>query len=237
MHVELNPGPGRQQAARVLRESGSVFSDGVFFELPSDKARVRQIRAGRRNHRCDGVMHDPGVARFDLHRLDPAIFRQACVCVFVDPPIRTIGVHGHLFIERDGQIRLANEPVGLRTECERRRHVLRVALRRPAVHPANDRVDVRVAQRNVVFELANTHGLVEVPRRHLARHHARLDGPRPRPHILEGEERHRRCRSRVMARLARFLEDRRHVPGERHAVWRIWRRCCERGHQGRDCRH
>ena len=89
-----------------------------------------------------------------------------------------------------------------------------IALRRAAVHPADDGVDLRVAQRAIVLELLNADGLVEVPGRHLTRGDAVLDRSRPRPRLFVGDERHRRDRIRPVAGLAFFLEDSRDVLGE-----------------------
>ena len=79
----------------------------------------------------------------------------------------------------------------------------------------DDRVDLLVAERHVVLELLHADARVDVPRRHLPRGDALLDGARPRTGVLVGDERHRRDRVRLMALLALGLEDRRDVLRER----------------------
>ena len=44
-----------------------------------------------------------------------------------------------------------------------------IALRRAAVDPADDRVDLLVGQRHVVLEFLDADAAVDVPRRHLPR--------------------------------------------------------------------
>jgi len=95
----------------------------------------------------------------------------------------------------------------------------------------SDRVDLCIGQRSIVLVLADADALVEVPGRHLAQEHALPDRLGPRPRVLIRQKRHRRRRARVMARLARLLEDRRHVPGERHVLRSICRQRGERRHQ------
>ncbi len=95
-----------------------------------------------------------------------------------------------------------------------RREIFRIALHGAAVDPADDRVQLIVAQRHVVLEVLHADALVDVPRRHLPRRHALLDRAGPRPHVLERDERHRRDRVRLMALLAFRLEDRRDVLGK-----------------------
>ena len=101
-----------------------------------------------------------------------------------------------------------------------RRQVGGIAARRAGVGPRGDRRDLGVAQRRVVLELLDAHVALDVPGRHDAVGHARLDGPRPRPHVLVGHQRHRRVGAGPMARLARPLENRRDVlgVGDRHSA-------------------
>ena len=63
--------------------------------------------------------------------------------------------------------------------------ILRIALRRSAVDPADDRVDLLVGERHVVLELLDADAAVDVPRRHLARRHALLDRAGPGTRFLE----------------------------------------------------
>ena len=88
----------------------------------------------------------------------------------------------------------------------RRRHVLRIALRRACVDPLHDRGDLLVGERSIVLELLDADGLVDVPWRHLARFDAGLDRTRPRPGLLERPQRHRRDRARPMTGFALLLK-------------------------------
>ena len=83
----------------------------------------------------------------------------------------------------------------------------------------DDGVDLLVGERHVVLEFLNADAAVDVPRRHLPRR-TRRDGARPRTCFLVGHERHRRDRTRLVARLALGLEDRRDVLRERHLLGR-----------------
>src|ERR1700752_4345575 len=64
------------------------------------------------------------------------------------------------------------------------------ALRRPAICPGADLVDLVLGEALVVLELAVMR--IGKPRRHLSRGDLGLDRPGPRPRLLIGEERHRR---------------------------------------------
>ncbi len=89
----------------------------------------------------------------------------------------------------------------------RGRHVLRIALRRAGVDPADHRVDLFVAERAIVLEVLNPDGLVDVPRRHLTRPDAIPDRARPRPCLFVGDQGHRRDRIRPVTGLALLLEN------------------------------
>ena len=77
-----------------------------------------------------------------------------------------------------------------------------------------------VGQRRVLLEPPDADVALDEPRRHLALRGLVADGPRPRPHLLVGQQRHRRHRARPVALLARALQYRQHVPGERHLTVR-----------------
>ncbi len=90
-----------------------------------------------------------------------------------------------------------------------------------------------IGQRHVVLEVLHPDALVDMPWRHLARRDALLDGPGPGASVLEGDERHRRDRIRLMTFLAFRLKDWCDVLGERHLPGRCVRgpgRCAEREH-------
>ena len=80
-----------------------------------------------------------------------------------------------------------------------------VPLRRAAVDPGHDRLDLVVAQADVVGELAEAP--VGEPRRHLAGDDLRLDGPRPRPRVAVRQQRHRRHLVRPVAARAVVEQD------------------------------
>src|SRR5262249_18263466 len=113
-------------------------------------------------------------------------------------------------------------------ELHGRRHVLRIAGRHSAVHPADNRRDLLVAEAPVVLELLNADRPIDVPRRHEALRHLALDLVRVLARILVRHERHRADRIGLMADLALLLEDRRHVPGERDGRRRRRRRVMSR---------
>ena len=69
-----------------------------------------------------------------------------------------------------------------------RRHVFGISERSARVHPANDRGNLRVAQRNVVLKLLNPDGFVEMPRRHIPGGDPLLDGLGPRTGLLISDE-------------------------------------------------
>ena len=132
------------------------------------------------------------------------------------------GRHG-LFAGLDDDVRRSvavalGLPVQRVVDRFRRRHIGRVAFDGALIDPLDDRVDLVVGKRHVVLEVLNPDAAVDVPRRHLTRRHSRPNGFRPRPRVLESHQRHRRNRSRLMARLTPGLEDRRDVLCERDGL-------------------
>ena len=162
-------------------------------------------------------MDDLRVARLDLHRLDPAILVELHFRELIDPPVGTVRVHREVVRRRHLQIRLADEPVGVGRERQRRRHVGGIALRRAGLDPPRDRRDLVVSERSIVLVVTDPDGLVEMPRRHVAVDDALLDRARPRPNFVVRRQRHRDRRAGMVARLTRLLKDRRDVFAER---WR-----------------
>ena len=147
------------------------------------------------------------------------------------------GRHVHFGRGQD-EVGLADRPGVHVREIECRRHVGRVALRRPVVDPGREHRDFVETQRRVVLELLDAQIAFDEPGRHgparVRQTGARLDRPRPRPHLFVGDQRHRRHGVGPVALLATALEYRRDVPGERHlgAV-----RLGDRGRRHRECRH
>src|SRR5258708_31752462 len=93
----------------------------------------------------------------------------------------------------------------------RGRQVRRVALGGAGIRPADDRRDLVVAERAVILVVADAHGLVEMPRWHVAVRHSLANRSHPRPHLFIAGQRHGRRRALPMASLALRLEDRRDV--------------------------
>src|SRR4029434_6532165 len=99
----------------------------------------------------------------------------------------------------------------------------RVTLQRAAVDPSHDGGDLLVAQRTIVLEVLNSDRLDDVPRRHLTRLDAELDGGGPGTRLLIREQRHRRNRIGPVTRLTLVLEDGRDVLGEGDRAGRFFR--------------
>ena len=102
-------------------------------------------------------------------------------------------------------------PLLERLELDGRRRVGGVPARGPGVDPAADGRDLRVGQRRVLLEPLDADVALDEPRRHLALRGLVADGPRPRPHLLVGQQRHRGHGARTMALLAGSLQDGQHV--------------------------
>src|SRR4029453_3533575 len=67
-----------------------------------------------------------------------------------------------------------------------RRHVFEVALQRALIDPGQYRRDLFIAERSIILELLDSDGLVDMPRRHLARLDSCADRARPRTCLLVG---------------------------------------------------
>src|SRR5262245_26501973 len=97
-------------------------------------------------------MRDGAIARTDLDGTNPAIFlqvqRQAWRWKEIGPGRRNAD-----FRQLDHHVGLAELPA--LGKLGRRRHVLRIALRRASIDPAADRRDVLDTQPRVVRERAN----------------------------------------------------------------------------------
>ena len=125
-------------------------------------------------------------------------------------------------------------PLVERGEFQGRRRVCGIAARRAGRHPAADGGDLRIRQRRVFLERPHADVALDEPRRHLALRGLVADGAGPRPHLLVGQQRHGRDRSGAMALLARALQDRQDVAGERRvAAGRLRERGAGHGQQQR----
>ena len=137
-----------------------------------------------------------------------------------DPHVRReVRLHEHVLVV-DGaacrqleRLRHLDDDVGLDVpaggERERRRGVGFVARRRAAIGPRVQRRDLAIDQASLVGEVADAR--IGEPWRHLPARDRGLDGARPRPGLLVGEERHRRDFAWPMAALTVGLENRKHV--------------------------
>ena len=237
--------PVERRAGRQAHAERLGIVGGVLAHLVDDHEQVgRTPRAARPRLGLDflrplaggddGVVHDEEVevARLaldrglveqhlaHLDRLDPAVLGQPGGRAVEQPvPVgrdrleRVLG-------RRDHQVRLAERPVLAAGPCDGGRQVRRVAAGRPAVRPGGDGLDFLRTQGDVFLEALDADVLLDEPRRHPVRVVVGPgglvpDGPRPRPHLFVRDQRHRCDGARTMARLARALEDRRHVPRER----------------------
>ena len=173
--------------------------------------RPAQVRSRRWPRVDDDVMEDFGIAGFHLECLDPFVFRE--VGRDLEILIRDFAVGGNRIVltHRKHRVRGADRPAafvrGLRGQ------IGGFPFRRAAVGPAHQRRLVRLAQTTVVEEFAVLR--IGMPWRHRAFADLRGNGFRPRPRILEGQQRHRRNLARPMAVRAVLIEDRRDFLAER----------------------
>ena len=115
----------------------------------------------------------------------------------------------------DHEVGLADLPARRVDDAGDGRPVDGLAARGAVVDPRRDARDLLGAQRDVALVVLDADVLLDVP----GRHHvgladppgAVLDGPRPGPHVLVGQQRHRRHRLGLVAVLAAPLEDGRDV--------------------------
>ena len=156
------------------------------------------------------------LARLDLDPADVAVLGEAGIGDEVDEQVGALGRHHHVLLHLDDQVGFAVLPGVTVGPLDRRRQVGGVAAWGAAVDPSRDHGDLLVAQARVRF--VDTDRPVDVPGRHLPGLDAALDGPRPGPDLLVGEERHRRGGLGPVAALAGALEDRRDVAAEGRRV-------------------
>src|SRR5690242_20540419 len=100
---------------------------------------------------CDLASFDGG--RPDLNRANPAGFSKAGVNDRFVPRIltdRVYGVRGRLYDQvRSSAEAIGEVPHGIVGKDLGRRHVFGIALRRAAIDPADDRVDLLVGERTI----------------------------------------------------------------------------------------
>ncbi len=225
---------GFQQAAGFRRKEVRAASDLVH--RPRRVRTAAAVLVGRPDHVMKDVSSADGRAAGAVlaarHVVDFANLQRGHVAVFGQPrrhaldfapPVGGVALHED-FLRRHHQIRCANRPRVPIVELPRRRHVLRIALRRAVVRPLGDLGELGLAQRRVVLVLLDADVLFDVPGRHDAGvgadAGALLDRARPRPDLVVRDQRHRRHTVRVVAVLAAALENRRDVAGEGHVCGR-----------------
>ena len=162
----------------------------------------------------DEVVEDLPVAGLNLDGPDPAIFLEAGLDrkhgELVGPVRRDLER-----IELVDPVRFAEGP--LTGACRRLVDgFVSVAARSAVAGPAGDRLDLHVAQGDVVGE--GPEARVGVPGWHVAVLDRPGDRARPGAHLAVGAERHRRDLVRLMAGSAVLVEDRRDVVDERGLV-------------------
>ena len=147
-----------------------------------------------------------GIARAHLGSRDPHVLGE-------------VGLHEDVLVV-DGasrrqleRLRHLDDDVGLdvppAVERERSRRVGLVAGRRSRIGPRVERRDLTIDEAALVGKVADRR--IGKPWRHLPAGHCGLDGARPGPRLLVGEERHRRHFAGPMTALTIGLENREHV--------------------------
>ena len=164
-------------------------------------------------HKDHHMVRDLTVARADLHRTDPFVFRNVRRETQIRKVIRPRCGHRHLR-QFDDEIRLAHLPAV--RKLRKRRHVLHIAPARALVHPLRDDRDLVLAEARVVRKLPMRR--IREPRRHLTLRHLLANRLRPRTHFLIRVQRHRRDFARPVARRTILKQDWRHVTRIRHPL-------------------
>ena len=155
------------------------------------EAAVDNLRAFRDvDDEHAGVVHDGAVARTKLQRFGEAVLGPR--------HRRVVHLHAELAFRGNRDFdRHLEHVIGLAAdgpafgELRHRREIGLAALRRAAVHPRDDRVDLLSAEAAVVPHLQAVLG-IGAPRRHFPRAHFLANHLGPGPHVLVREERHRR---------------------------------------------
>ena len=93
--------------------------------------------------------------------------------------------------------------------------------RRAGVDPADDDIDFRITQGNVVLEVLDADRLVHVPGRHHPVDHLLPDPARPTSDLLVGHQRHRPQLTGALTALTALVENRSDVPTERDPTRRL----------------
>ncbi len=212
VHLQDDLGVRRQPArhARLVGFTRHVRRDAAKPDAARRPLVVRRAARGLRVR--DDVVDDRRIARTELDRLNPLVLGQMRRHADVLIGDRAIGRDLELLGHREDRVGLADRPA----LGERRpgRQIAVVAARRARVDPGGNRVDVLLREARIVLEDAVRR--VGRPRRHLALHHALLDGARPGTGLFVCHQRHRREHRRPMAADAVVVDNRRDVLGIGH---------------------
>src|SRR5262249_18823690 len=133
--------------------------------------------------------------------------RNCKVDVFVTP----CGAHLEFIRHREHGVRLADAPAF--NKGARRGKIRGIPFRGTRIDPADDRLDLAVAEPAIVGKLANTG--IGVPWGHHAPQDLFANRARPWARLLEAHEGHRPNLAGTMAGLAALLKNRHDVLGER----------------------
>ena len=165
--------------------------------MPADQARsAGRLGLGSNPGTDDVVNH--AAAGPELDGLDPARFGQHLIRdhlgLEADVQILHVVVDPERLGQIEHQVRFANQPSA--RPLDRFRRVHRIAAAGARAGPADDRVDLFLAQNPLVRELP-VGLLAREPGRHPLRLHLTGDAPGPGPSLLEGGQRHRRNHAAV----------------------------------------
>ncbi len=158
----------------------------------------------------DDVVDVGAITGAHLAGLHPAILRE--VRRHLEVLVGDLAGDRHLEFLRHLEHGVGRSDLPALRELRQRRQRGAIAFTCSAVRPADDRVDLAVAQAQVVAERAVRR--VGVPRRHRTRADLLPDRASPGARIGVGEQRHRRDLARTMAARALVEHDRRDVAAE-----------------------
>src|SRR5882672_5148972 len=155
-------------------------------------------------------MHVGAIAWTYLSGLHPAVFREVgrdLKVLIVDRAARRDFV---IRLHFEDLVRFAELPAF--GECGQLRHLRRVAFWCASIDPADQGVDFVLRKAEVVAKLSVSG--VGMPWWHYMRRHLLANRLRPRPHLPERDERHRRHLAWAMAAHALCVKDRSYIVAE-----------------------
>ena len=180
--IEIDFRTGLDQTPGVRRKDISVLAQCIFVEKQTNRIVFLIFDQIRREVMDDFVTLGVGRFAFDGH--DIHVFGETGIDKNVHDVVWTVRRQNVGLLHGDDAVRLPDVPLVEIIELAGRRHVGRVAQGRAAIHPFRDGRDFRVAQRRIIFELADADISIDVPRRHFPPHHLLLHCTGPRPSIV-----------------------------------------------------